>query len=187
MRSRPLRSHPLSGLFARSVNRRRAPAGTTTSSVKCAKKFARGFAPSGMPEFAAPTSSGPLPDRLWRPSLSTPLVKKADHPGAVMAVSEFLREVPTHRRRLRRRPSSYPRARWGLRLRSRRRDDVIGPPGTGKSHLSLALGVEAVKAGRSVSSKAVGDVRRHRIEAARSLTWAHRRWISRKRSSGSRR
>ena len=27
---------------------------------------------------------------------------------------------------------------------------LIGPPGTGKSHLSLALGVEAVKAGRSV-------------------------------------
>ena len=26
----------------------------------------------------------------------------------------------------------------------------LGPPGTGKSHLSLALGVEAVKAGRSV-------------------------------------
>ena len=28
----------------------------------------------------------------------------------------------------------------------------VGPPGTGKSHLSLALGVEAVKAGRSVYS-----------------------------------
>ncbi len=27
---------------------------------------------------------------------------------------------------------------------------LIGPPGTGKTHLSLALGVEAVKAGRSV-------------------------------------
>ena len=27
---------------------------------------------------------------------------------------------------------------------------LIGPPGTGKSHLSLALGIEAVKAGRSV-------------------------------------
>ena len=26
----------------------------------------------------------------------------------------------------------------------------LGPPGTGKSHLSLALGVQAVKAGRSV-------------------------------------
>jgi DNA replication protein DnaC len=31
---------------------------------------------------------------------------------------------------------------------------LIGPPGTGKSHLSLALGVEAVKAGRSVYSAA---------------------------------
>jgi len=29
---------------------------------------------------------------------------------------------------------------------------LIGPPGTGKTHLSLALGVEAVKAGRSVYS-----------------------------------
>jgi DNA replication protein DnaC len=27
---------------------------------------------------------------------------------------------------------------------------LIGPPGTGKTHLGLALGVEAVKAGRSV-------------------------------------
>src|SRR5512144_1104337 len=27
---------------------------------------------------------------------------------------------------------------------------VLGPPGTGKSHLAIALGVEAVKAGRSV-------------------------------------
>jgi DNA replication protein DnaC len=26
----------------------------------------------------------------------------------------------------------------------------LGPPGTGKSHLATALGVEAVKAGRSV-------------------------------------
>ena len=28
----------------------------------------------------------------------------------------------------------------------------LGPPGTGKSHLALALGVEAVKAGRSASA-----------------------------------
>jgi ABC-type iron transport system FetAB ATPase subunit len=27
---------------------------------------------------------------------------------------------------------------------------LVGPPGTGKSHLSIALGVEAIKAGRSV-------------------------------------
>jgi DNA replication protein DnaC len=26
----------------------------------------------------------------------------------------------------------------------------LGPPGTGKSHLSLALGIQAIKAGRSV-------------------------------------
>ena len=27
---------------------------------------------------------------------------------------------------------------------------LLGPPGTGKSHLATALGVEAVKAGKSV-------------------------------------
>ena len=34
-----------------------------------------------------------------------------------------------------------------------RREDVLllGMPGTGKSHLAVALGIEAVKAGRSVS------------------------------------
>jgi DNA replication protein DnaC len=35
---------------------------------------------------------------------------------------------------------------------------LIGPPGTGKSHLSLALGVEAVKAGRSVYFGTLADV-----------------------------
>jgi DNA replication protein DnaC len=35
---------------------------------------------------------------------------------------------------------------------------LIGPPGTGKSHLSLALGVEAVKAGRSVYFGALADI-----------------------------
>jgi DNA replication protein DnaC len=34
----------------------------------------------------------------------------------------------------------------------------IGPPGTGKSHLSLALGVEAVKAGRSVYFGSLADI-----------------------------
>lgn len=34
----------------------------------------------------------------------------------------------------------------------------IGPPGTGKSHLSLALGVEAVKAGRSVYFGTLADI-----------------------------
>ncbi len=35
---------------------------------------------------------------------------------------------------------------------------LIGPPGTGKSHLSLALGVEAVKAGRSVYFGTLADI-----------------------------
>ena len=35
---------------------------------------------------------------------------------------------------------------------------LIGPPGTGKTHLSLALGVEAVKAGRSVYFCALADL-----------------------------
>src|SRR5271165_3800920 len=35
---------------------------------------------------------------------------------------------------------------------------LIGPPGTGKTHLSLALGVEAVKAGRSVNFSSLADV-----------------------------
>lgn len=34
----------------------------------------------------------------------------------------------------------------------------VGPPGTGKSHLSLALGVEAVKAGRSVYFATLADI-----------------------------
>lgn len=35
---------------------------------------------------------------------------------------------------------------------------LIGPPGTGKSHLSLALGVEAVNAGRSVYFGSLADI-----------------------------
>nr|WP_025038517.1 IS21-like element helper ATPase IstB [Bradyrhizobium sp. DOA9]GAJ37638.1 insertion sequence IS21 putative ATP-binding protein [Bradyrhizobium sp. DOA9] len=35
---------------------------------------------------------------------------------------------------------------------------LIGPPGTGKTHLSLALGVEAVKAGRSVYFSSFADI-----------------------------
>ena len=34
----------------------------------------------------------------------------------------------------------------------------VGPPGTGKSHLSLALGVEAIKAGRSVYFTTLADL-----------------------------
>jgi len=35
---------------------------------------------------------------------------------------------------------------------------VLGPPGTGKSHLAIALGVEAVKAGRSVYFASLADI-----------------------------
>jgi DNA replication protein DnaC len=35
---------------------------------------------------------------------------------------------------------------------------LIGPPGTGKTHLSLALGVEAIKAGRSVYFSSLADI-----------------------------
>ncbi len=35
---------------------------------------------------------------------------------------------------------------------------LIGPPGTGKTHLSLALGVEAVKAGRGVYFSSLADI-----------------------------
>jgi DNA replication protein DnaC len=35
---------------------------------------------------------------------------------------------------------------------------VLGPPGTGRSHLATALGVEAVKAGRSVYFATLADI-----------------------------
>jgi DNA replication protein DnaC len=35
---------------------------------------------------------------------------------------------------------------------------LLGPPGTGKSHLATALGVEAVKAGRSVYFATLADI-----------------------------
>ena len=35
---------------------------------------------------------------------------------------------------------------------------LLGPPGTGKSHLAVALGVEAVKAGRSVYFSSLADI-----------------------------
>jgi DNA replication protein DnaC len=37
----------------------------------------------------------------------------------------------------------------------------LGPPGTGKSHLALALGVEAVKAGRNVYFATLADIVKH--------------------------
>ena len=42
---------------------------------------------------------------------------------------------------------------------------LIGPPGTGKTHLSLALGVEAIKAGRSVYFGSLADYRRRARES----------------------
>ena len=35
---------------------------------------------------------------------------------------------------------------------------LLGPPGTGKSHLAIALGVEAVRAGRSVYFSPLADI-----------------------------
>ena len=35
---------------------------------------------------------------------------------------------------------------------------LLGPPGTGKSHLAIALGVEAVKAGRSVYCSPLAEI-----------------------------
>ena len=35
---------------------------------------------------------------------------------------------------------------------------LLGPPGTGKSHLAIALGVEAVRAGRSVYFSLLADI-----------------------------
>ena len=35
---------------------------------------------------------------------------------------------------------------------------LLGPPGTGKSHLAIALAVEAVKAGRSVAFSTLADI-----------------------------
>ncbi|MFN0067704.1 MAG: IS21-like element helper ATPase IstB [Limisphaerales bacterium] len=43
----------------------------------------------------------------------------------------------------------------------------LGPPGTGKSHLALALGVEAVKAGRSVFFGTLADIVASLLKAER--------------------
>ena len=43
----------------------------------------------------------------------------------------------------------------------------LGPPGTGKGHLSLALGVQAVKAGRSVYFTPLSELDRARQGRAR--------------------
>jgi DNA replication protein DnaC len=51
---------------------------------------------------------------------------------------------------------------------------LIGPPGTGKSHLSLALGVEAVKAGRSVYFGSLADIIASLAKAEREGTLRER-------------
>jgi DNA replication protein DnaC len=51
---------------------------------------------------------------------------------------------------------------------------LIGPPGTGKTHLSLALGVEAVKAGRSVYFSSLADIVASLAKAERDGTLRER-------------
>jgi len=51
---------------------------------------------------------------------------------------------------------------------------LIGPPGTGKTHLSLALGVEAVKAGRSVYFSSLADIVAALAKAERDSTLRER-------------
>src|SRR5271154_424262 len=51
---------------------------------------------------------------------------------------------------------------------------LIGPPGTGKSHLSLALGVEAVKVGRSVYFGSLADIIASLAKAEREGTLRER-------------
>jgi DNA replication protein DnaC len=51
---------------------------------------------------------------------------------------------------------------------------LLGPPGTGKSHLALALGVEAVKAGRSVYFATLAEVVASLAKAEREGTLRER-------------
>jgi hypothetical protein len=61
---------------------------------------------------------------------------------------------------------------------------LLGPPGTGKSHLATALAVEAVKAGRSVafsttsSPRWPGPKRTERCASASAMSAAPRSWSS---------
>jgi DNA replication protein DnaC len=50
----------------------------------------------------------------------------------------------------------------------------LGPPGTGKSHLAIALGVEAVKAGRSVYLATLAEIIASLLKAEREGTLASR-------------
>ena len=57
---------------------------------------------------------------------------------------------------------------------------LVGPPGTGKSHLAIALGVEAVKAGRSVYFCTLADLLGQLARAEREGRLAERiRFFSR--------
>jgi DNA replication protein DnaC len=57
---------------------------------------------------------------------------------------------------------------------------VLGPPGTGKSHLAVALGVEAVKAGRSVYFSTLADIIASLTKAEREGCLRERiRWLTR--------
>lgn len=57
---------------------------------------------------------------------------------------------------------------------------VLGPPGTGKSHLAVALGVEAVKAGRSVYFSTLADIIAALAKAEREGCLRERiRWLAR--------
>lgn len=57
---------------------------------------------------------------------------------------------------------------------------VLGPPGTGKSHLAVALGVEAVKAGRSVYFSTLADIVASLAKAEREGCLRERiRWLAR--------
>jgi hypothetical protein len=57
---------------------------------------------------------------------------------------------------------------------------VLGPPGTGKSHLATALGVAAVKAGRSVYFSTLADIIASLAKAEREGCLRERiRWLAR--------
>src|SRR4029077_656566 len=51
---------------------------------------------------------------------------------------------------------------------------LLGPPGTGKSHLAVALGVEAVKSGRSVYFSTLADLIASLTKAEREGTLSER-------------
>ena len=78
-------------------------------------------------------------------------------------------------------PSSRPTALAQLEFIDRNEVvHVLGPPGTGKSHLAVALGVEAVKAGRSVYFSTLADIIASLAKAEREGCLRERlRWLAR--------